>query len=281
MQQSRIAVLMTVFNRKEKTVSCLRSIYKNKRESFSLDVYLTNDGCTDGTDTEIKKQFQDVHIIEGNGNLFWNRGMYAAWCEAEKQDYDFYLWVNDDMLIYDNSIENLIETSITKDNKAIIVGYTTNSKLDRITYGGRSHESKLIDKVSEITKCSTFNGNFVLIPRYVYKTIGKNDPTFHHAIGDSDYGLRAEKAGISSFIAKYSCGICDSHEKLPKCFDPSAPFLTRIRWFYKPGGNGANPNEFFIFRKRHYGLLPAIKTYISNYLHMLFPRLWNSDPSIF
>lgn len=281
MQKIRLAVLITVFNRKEKTISCLRSLYKNKRDSFTLDVYLTNDGCTDGTDIEVKKLFHDVHIVHGDGTLFWNRGMYVAWCEAEKRDYDFYLWVNDDMIIYDNSIENLLYTSFTAGNKAIIVGYTTNSKMNRITYGGRTHESKLIDNVIEITKCSTFNGNFVLIPRYVYKAIGKNDPIFHHSIGDSDYGLRAEKAGISSFIAKESCGICDSHEKLPKCFDPSEPFLTRLRCFFKPGGDGANPNEFFIFRKRHYGLLPAIKTYISNYLHMIFPRFWNSNPSIY
>ena len=275
----RVAALLTVFNRKEKTLSCLSSLERNKRDSFILDVYLTNDGCTDGTEVEVKQNFPLVKIVDGDGNLFWNRGMYTAWCEAEKSDYDYYLWVNDDMLIYDNSLEMLLQTSNEKDNKAIIVGYTTNTEKNKITYGGRTHDSKLIKEVDGITKCSTFNGNFVLIPKYVYSIVGKNDPVFHHAIGDSDYGLRAEKHGISCYIAKHSCGICDTHTKLPKCFDPSVPFITRWKCFYEPGGNGANPNEFFIFRKRHYGLISALKTYISNTLHLVLPQLWKNDPS--
>ena len=275
----RIAALLTVFNRKEKTLSCLHSLERNIRDSFILDVYLTNDGCTDGTEIEVKKQFPWVKIINGDGNLYWNRGMYTAWCEAEKRDYDFYLWVNDDMLIYDDSVENLLSTSHDKDDKAIIVGFTTNSTKDKITYGGRTHESRLITQVNGVTRCSTFNGNFVLVPRYVYLKVGKNDPVFHHAIGDSDYGLRAEKLNIPCFIAKDSCGVCDAHSTLPKCFDPQVPFLERCKWMYKPGGNGANPNEFFVFRKRHYGLLSAIKTYITNILHLSFPQMWKQDPS--
>lgn len=281
MEAIRIAAIMTVFNRKEKTLSCLASLEKNKRDEFILDVFLTNDGCSDGTPEEVKNRYPWVRIVDGDGSLFWNRGMYKAWCEAEKGNYDFYLWVNDDMIIYDNALESLLRTSKSKCDKAIIVGYTTNSAKDKITYGGRTHSSQLIDKVKGVTPCSTFNGNFILIPKNVYSVIGKNDPIFHHGIGDSDYGLRAEKAGISCYIAADSCGICDTHDKLPKCFDPSTPLATRYKRFFKPGGNGANPNEFFIFRKRHYGLLPALKTFFSNYLHMLFPSLWSSDPSKF
>lgn len=277
----RIAALLTVFNRKEKTLACLSSLEKNIRDNFILDVFLTNDGCTDGTDDMVKELFPWVHIVDGDGNLYWNRGMYKAWCEAEKGDYDYYLWVNDDMLIYENAIELLIKTSKDKNDRSIIVGYTTNNDRTKITYGGRTHFSRLIDQINGVTECSTFNGNFVLVPKWVYSVIGKNDPVFHHAIGDSDYGLRAEKAGIKCFIAKDACGICNTHEKLPRCFDPSVPFLARCKYLCKPGGNGANPNEYFIFRRRHYGLIAAIKTYISNILHLLFPQLWNSDPSKF
>ena len=44
----------------------------------------------------VGKMFPQVHIIKGDGNLFWNRGMYMAWQAAIKEkDYDFYLWLND------------------------------------------------------------------------------------------------------------------------------------------------------------------------------------------
>ena len=42
----KIAVLLTSFNRKEKTKECLQSLYKILSE---LDVYLVDDNSTDGT----------------------------------------------------------------------------------------------------------------------------------------------------------------------------------------------------------------------------------------
>ena len=70
-----IAVLLTVFNRKEKTLQCLGNLYKQLPiQGYSVDIYLTNDGCTDGTPEAIAQKFPEVNIIHSKGNLFWNRG---------------------------------------------------------------------------------------------------------------------------------------------------------------------------------------------------------------
>lgn len=280
MKKKRIAVLITVHNRKDKTLKCLNGIHSQQVSStISVEVYLTNDGCTDGTAEAIREYFPDTNIIDGDGNLFWNRGMYKAWSAAEKTDYDYYLWLNDDTILFENAIASLLSTSDMVNNEAIIVGYTIDSKRERITYGGRNKYTGLITDVNGITECDTFNGNIVLIPRQVYKLVGKNDPVFHHAIGDTDYGLRAQKMRIKSYISDVACGICDSHDKLPKWSDKNIPLHKRIKFLYRPGGNGANPIEFFIYKKRHYGLLAAIMTFISNHIHLLFPFLWNKDAS--
>ena len=205
--------------------------------------------------------------------------MYKAWSAAEESDYDFYLWLNDDTILFENAIASLLSTSDKMNNGAIIVGYTIDSKREKITYGGRNKYTGLITDVKGITECDTFNGNIVLIPRQVYKLVGKNDPVFHHAIGDTDYGLRAQKMRIKSYISDVACGICDSHDKLPKWSDKNIPLHKRIKFLYRPGGNGANPMEFFIYKQRHYGLLAAIITFISNHIHLLFPFLWNKDAS--
>lgn len=275
-----IAVLITVHNRKDKTLACLRRIYSQQLpETVTVEVYVTDDGCTDGTTEAILIHFPQTNIIQGDGNLFWNRGMYEAWSAAEKKDYDYYLWLNDDTILFENAISLLLSVSEIKSNESIIVGYTIDSKRKRITYGGRNKYTGLITNVKSITECDTFNGNIVLIPRRVYKMVGKNDPVFHHAIGDTDYGLRAQKMGIKSYISDVACGICDSHAKLPKWSDKSIPLHKRIQFLYRPGGNGANPIEFFIYKKRHYGLFAAIMTFISNHIHLLFPFLWNKDAS--
>ena len=86
----------------------MENLYKQVLPNYlRLDIYLTDDGCTDGTPEAIKRQFPKVHIIKGDGNLFWNRGMYRAWEEAAKQDYNFYLWLNDDSYLVDGALFTL------------------------------------------------------------------------------------------------------------------------------------------------------------------------------
>lgn len=66
-----IAVLLTVFNRKDKTLKCLQHLFNQLPiEGYSIDVYLTDDGCTDGTPEAVKEQYPQVNIIHGDGNLF-------------------------------------------------------------------------------------------------------------------------------------------------------------------------------------------------------------------
>ena len=49
----KIAVLLTVFNRKEKTKRCLDSVQRTVQpylgKGIELEVFLTDDGSTDGT----------------------------------------------------------------------------------------------------------------------------------------------------------------------------------------------------------------------------------------
>lgn len=271
-----VAVLITVFNRKRETLECLGRLFcQHFKNKCHVEVYLTNDGCTDGTPEAVRQEYPSVHIINGNGNLFWNRGMYKAWCEAEKTQHDYYLWLNDDTMLFDDAVDHLINLSQEKKDKAIIIGTTLDAEMKRITYGGFDKQGHLIADIKDTTtECYTWNGNIVLIPQYVYEHVGKNDPIFHHAIGDTDYGLRARKLGISSYLSDKPCGTCDLHPSIPKWKDPKVPLIKRFKYLYSPGGNGSNPIQFFIFKRRHYGLVKAIGTFFSNHLHTLLPQLW-------
>lgn len=55
-----------------------------------LCVYLTDDGSTDGTTEMLREKYPQVKVVSGNGNLFWDRGMHAAWREAVKGDTYFH-----------------------------------------------------------------------------------------------------------------------------------------------------------------------------------------------
>lgn len=268
-----LAVLLTVFNRKVETLECLEKLYVQlPMEHFQTDVYLTDDGCTDSTPEEVSARFPEAHIIKGNGNLFWNRGMYTAWMKAARLDYDFYLWLNDDTFLYSNALDSLLETSTYYDNKAIIVGATQSSGHGRITYGGRLKNGQIPNPIAEMTEVDYFNGNVVLIPKSVYRVLGNLDPYFTHSKGDFDYGMRAREAGITMVQAEGYVGECDLHPHLDKWCDPALPFRKRWQWLHRP--NGMPPKETFHLEKRHYGILTAVFHYFTIYLRCLFPWLW-------
>lgn len=269
----KIAAIITVHNRKEKTLSCLECLYEqNLPQSSELDVFLTDDGCTDGTSEAVMLNYPQTHIVKGDGTLFWNRGMYAAWQEAAKVSPDFYLWVNDDTVLNDGCILSLYSTSLKKKHAAIIVG-TTVSGFDEktLTYGGRTvkdHFSVIQPSESDALPCEIFNGNIVLIPRNVFERVGFNDFYYRHSFGDFDYGIKAKKNGIQSFIAPGILGFCANNHPVPiyqrKCYS----VIKRFQLLYSP--LGINPFEDFHYQKKihniFYCILHFIKLHINVFL---------------
>src|SRR5699024_4852003 len=116
-----IAVLLTVFNRCEKTISCLKNLYAQKLpKNVSFDVWLTDDNCTDGTPLAVAKEYPDVHILTGEGIRVWNRRMINAWEAAAKyKEYDAYLWLNEDTNLNKGALETLVKTADEADGRKL------------------------------------------------------------------------------------------------------------------------------------------------------------------
>lgn len=269
-----LAILLTVFNRKEKTLQCLQRLYAQlPMEGYNVDVYLTNDGCTDGTPEAVLKIFPQVNMINGEGDLFWNRGMYTAWNKASKtKDYDFYLWLNDDTYLLPNALSTLLCESDTMNDTSIIVGSIRSEYEGITTYGGHNKNGKITPN-GTMQECETFNGNCVLIPQQVYKKVGNLNWTFRHAIGDLDYGYRARKKNIGIYSTSQYVGIGENNPKLPTWTRKEVSFCKRVKSLYSPLGY-AEPIPFFRFEFRHFGLIIAVKHFISIHFRVCFPKLW-------
>lgn len=269
-----IAVLLTVFNRKDKTLLCLENLYKQEiPQGYAMDVYLTNDGCTDGTPEAIIERFPEVHVIDADGNLYWNRGMYTAWeAAAKSRNYDYYLWLNDDSLLIDCALKKLLEAFAQCNDNAVIVAAMKSDVKGNTTYSGQK-DNRLVEPNGTLLECDTFNGNCVLIPRSVYKKVGNLDWTFRHAIGDIDYGHRVRKAGFKNYVAPQHLGFCENNPQLPKWARTEVPIKERLKNLYSPLGY-AEPIPFFVYERRNFGILIAIKHFITIHIRVLFPWLW-------
>jgi len=271
----RIAVLITSHNRKEKTVSCLEalSIAFEQVSELMSDIYLVDDGCTDGTVEIIRIKFPKVIIIQGNGSLFWNRGMFLAWKRAAtNKEYDFYLWLNDDTNLLSNSVSILLKDSTKNKDQSIICGICKSKYSDEISYSGFERNSHQIIKPNGKTQiCYFFNGNVVLVPKYVFEKVGNLDPYFQHAFGDFDYGLRALKQNIFSYVSSEVVGFCEKN-KLSTWCNPNITLFKRLVSFYSP--LGVPPIQHLIYATRHWGISKAIKNFFSTHFRVLFPNLW-------
>lgn len=271
-----IAVLITCHNRKDKTLKSLESLYHQEGIGgfFDVVIFLVDDESTDGTKEAILEKFTEVNIIEGNGNLYWNRGMYLAWKTAVAyKDFDFYLWLNDDTFLYPHSVLNLINDAESTQINSVICG-STYSEIDKsISYGGFSENGTLLVPNNILQEAYTFNGNCVLIPRFVFNKIGILDKKFPHAIGDFEYGLRVRKYKLKTYIAKEYVGSCEGYKKLPLWCSPNFTLVQRLKNLYSPLGN-SHPYYYFIFENSYYGLLHACKHFLTIHLRLLFPKLW-------
>ncbi len=271
-----VAILITSFNRREKTLVCLLDCYRQidsmKGDGiYDFAIYLADDGSTDGTREAVRERFPHVRLLEGNGHLYWNQGMRLAWnTAAGEKDYDFYLWLNDDISLKDGAIAALLENSSFLAGKAIIVG-TAEDSSGALSYGGRTKSLKIITPDETIpVPCYCFNGNLVLVPRHAYKILGNLDPHYHHSFGDYDYGVRAAKAGVTRVVCPGILCRCDRNRGIPKWRDSSYPVKERYRFLLSP--KGRPPKEQFLFDSRLNGFVRAVLHFISLNTKVLFPK---------
>lgn len=258
-----IAAIITCFNRREKTVSCLLSLFESaKLSSINLHVIVVDDGSSDGTSAAIRAIYPDVEIIQGNGSLFWNGGMHLGFARALDIGFDAYLWLNDDTVIYPNTINLMIESlkrqSLYFGRDCIIVGSTCDPVKKTLTYGGVVSTSKfkrlnfaLVEPNSIPIECHTMNGNCVLIPNSVASSVGNLDPVFMHAMGDTDYGLRALNSGFKLCIAPGFVGECARNTTQGGFNDRTLSLKLRWKMIMQP--KGLPPKSWFAFTRKHAG----------------------------
>lgn len=285
-----IAAIITCFNRKKKTISALTSLYTSllNTQNVNLSVYLVDDGSTDGTSEEVSKLFPAVKIIKGSGNLYWSGGMRLGFAEAMKTVHDFYLWLNDDVILNSYAIENLLKCYLRNlsisGSESVVVGALCNLDNDQVIYGGLSlvgtkllQKNQFVYSPDEDLECDSFHGNCVFIPNNIASTIGGIDPVFIHAMGDSDYGYRCSLKGFKIFCCKEIVGLCDNDQGNYKLYSTLAqgdwkflPLFLRLKVVTNPKNFPFKP--WFIYSYRYLGWLWLLR-FLRPYVLAIFPQL--------
>jgi GT2 family glycosyltransferase len=278
---STLAVIMTCHNRVNKTLACLARLFdQDCPRALKISVYLVDDGSTDGTGKAVKSKYPGINVIYGDGDLFWNRGMHLAFGEALKTNFDYYLWLNDDTLLYPGALTTMMKThrELTESGRAasIIVASTQDPATGKFTYGGYIRAGKFINPLrlrlqppqeAGSIGCDTMCGNCVLIPKQVTDVIGNIDPEYMHRWGDVDYGLRAKAANCESYIAPGYLADCEGNPNADKHRDHNLPFMQRLKELHSLKGLGKK--DWLRFVRTHGGTL-WIGVWVRPYLRLIY-----------
>ena len=281
----KIAVLLTCYNRKEKTRLCLSSFYKYISSEVSYDIYMVDDGSTDGTNDAIKEDFPLVNIIKGNGYLFWAGGMRLAWQTAidSKETYDGFLLVNDDVEFLPDFWSRINEADLYAINRYAKRGLYSSGTKSKVTgeytYGGSilqkhpfRHRYDSVLPVEYPQKCDLVNANILYVTDTVFDSIGMFDNRFTHGGADYDYGLSANKAGLPVLLCPHWGGFCENdHPNVP---NNRSTLKKRIENLYSIKGFALN--EYLYYLNKHFRF-KAPYSFVVSWIKVLFPNFINKS----
>ena len=226
----RIATIVTCFNRKQKTLSCLRHFYEainyynqSNPSPICITVFLTDDGCTDGTAEAVSSTFsdKDIRILQGTGSLFWAGGMRLAWQASIDTGilWDAFLLLNDDTIIYPNVFNELFEADEwgcqQTGRHGMVSGITCQPECtEDVTYGGRKFVGKfkgrrqLARPTGKPQFVDTTHANILLIHHDLVDRYGIFYKGFVHGAADEDYSMMANRHSFPVMVTSHVCGEC-------------------------------------------------------------------------
>lgn len=280
----KISIIFTYHNRKNLTLRCIKALYNQvlvKKGKVELKFFVCDDNSEDGSSELIKKYFPEINIVYGNGNLFWAKGMHKAIDVAQKEECDFYLMINDDVLFFDNMLNVMLNSYYNINNTHCAVsGATIDQITGEYTYGGVVSEGK-VKTLHEVLvqilpslpekECHLSNWNCFLITQQYYNEIGDIDDYYIHGMADYDYSQRIIKSGGKIYIASNYIGYCSRNSNENTWMDVNLPIFERFKLLNTIKGNPIK--SYAHYCKKFYGFFWPIKV-IKPYMGIIAGNLF-------
>lgn len=277
----KIGVAIASFNSLSIAKNCIETL---PRISANYDTYivLVDDGSTDNTGAIIKKSFEYVTVLFGNGNLWWAGGTNEAIKNCLENKCDYILLLNPDVTIGQDTIKQLLlyakrfPNSILapvvvsgKDKSVIWWAGSTWGRLSRFIpfimtsryiYKSGASIEELPNKPYISSEC---HGRGVLVPKHIFEDLGLYDAIhFPHYGADTDFSFRAWAAGYSIHIAPDVLVCLDTKNTGMK---PSAKIRNAINGYYAYLTKRKNGEALFVWwhlTRKHLPFYQRIPTFV-------------------
>ena len=268
-----ITVIFTCFNRKEKTIRCIKSLVEGN-PSLQFSFVVLDDASTDATAEAIERLYQigdSATVLRGDGNSYWAGGMRKAIAYAkEHTKSEYYLLVNDDVEFVPHAVETLLREY---EPHTALVGAMKDQN-GAFSYGGVRYTRGIhyveVKPTDSNRACDAFNMNCLLIDQAVFMEMPNFDIHYMHSLADFDYGLEMKRRGIRILVASEYAGVCHKNDASGGWTDRTLSRRARLR--QKESVKGAPFRPWFYFLKKNFGMGQAILHGFTPYVRILLGK---------
>jgi GT2 family glycosyltransferase len=209
-----IYAVVPVHNRKALVARFLTCMRQQTFRNFT--VIVVDDGSTDGTSALIEEKFPEVHLLAGDGNLWWtgatNLGVRHALAQAREDDA--ILVINDDIEVDPDYLEALFRVWQETPN-ALVGSVVVDINHPEVIYDGGHTVNWWTAKMrtvnvgkplsdfykSHCVEVSLLTGWGALIPISVFHDVGLFDERHFQQCGDGDLPVRAKNRGYRLLVS--------------------------------------------------------------------------------
>ena len=201
-------VIMPVHNRIHYTQACLHALSQQTMRAFHIVV--VDDGSSDGTRDMIAREFPEVVVLHGDGELWWTRSVNLGVRYALEAGADYLVTLNNDTVAPPDFMANLVQPLMATP-LALLGCVERNMETHELVYGGRRMDWMRARRVNVLHLLKDeerrglhavdhLPGRGLLIPAQVFAAVGFFDEThFPQTQADFDFTYRAYRAGYALF----------------------------------------------------------------------------------
>lgn len=214
-------ITLPVRNRKAFTTAILQQLTEQISQQVAAQalrhtdaqIIVVDDDSSDGTPEAIAQQFPQVHLLRGDGSLWWTGAISQAMTYAANTLHtDYIIWLNDDIVLADNFVAQVIsqcESPTGQLGSKTLIGGIVCDQLhpEWIVFGGVI-AGQLINDIRQFEQptleVDTLNGNIAILPTQIISDIGLPDTQrFRHYGGDFEYVCRAKRNGYTARLSSH------------------------------------------------------------------------------
>lgn len=265
-EKIKVAVVSPVYNRRDITLQCLRSLSRVNARGLDIHFVIVDDASPDGTADAISKEFPEVEIVSGTGDLWFTEGTNVGVRAAMVHDPKYVLMMNDDQVFDSEFLRFLVETAEKYPRSVvgpILLQWDQPHRLFQTApvwntlQGGWHHWSQqtIWTIPKKPWKVDLIVGNCVLVPAEAIRECGLMNSKRYPNFGDAEYTPRLRRRGWQLLIDPRSRVFCQPNTLPPRI--RSLGFQKQVRYLFSDLKHPSN------LRRRFYAYWDGAPTRIS------------------